>query len=294
MEFVLKPDNRNSSDEDLIGDLKRVANDLWKSYISREEYDKYWRYSEWTLRKRFWGWINTLGKAGMNHLREYDISKEDLILEINRIAKLLNKNSITREEFTINKQISNSAKVEKLFWTWSNAIKESGLTIERIQKRNSEEDYFENLFLVWSHYGRQPTITEMWELPSIISWKSYSYRFWNYRKALEAFVDYINKENIEQQSPTEDTWTKITYSKTHPEKIETKHKTGRTINWRLRFIVMKRDNFKCKGCGRNPATNPNIILHVDHIKAWANWGETVLENLQTLCSVCNIGKSDLE
>ena len=51
---------------------------------------------------------------------------------------------------------------------------------------------------------------------------------------------------------------------------------------------------KCKKCGRSPATDPSIILHVDHIKAWANGGETVLENLQTLCSMCNIGKSDLE
>ncbi|MBS3113013.1 HNH endonuclease [Candidatus Woesearchaeota archaeon] len=57
---------------------------------------------------------------------------------------------------------------------------------------------------------------------------------------------------------------------------------------------MKRDNFKCKNCGRSPAIDMSLILHVDHIKALANGGETVLENLQTLCSKCNIGKSDLE
>jgi 5-methylcytosine-specific restriction endonuclease McrA len=57
---------------------------------------------------------------------------------------------------------------------------------------------------------------------------------------------------------------------------------------------MRRDNFKCKNCGRSPATDQSIILHVDHINAWAKGGETILENLQTLCSVCNIGKSDLE
>jgi 5-methylcytosine-specific restriction endonuclease McrA len=73
----------------------------------------------------------------------------------------------------------------------------------------------------------------------------------------------------------------------------TRHKTKRSINWRLRFLVMRRDNFKCKICGISPAADPKIILHVDHIKAWANGGETVIENLQTLCSVCNIGKSDL-
>jgi hypothetical protein len=75
--------------------------------------------------------------------------------------------------------------------------------------------------------------------------------------------------------------------------VTTRHKTSRNINWRLRFIVVRRDNFKCKSCGRSPATDPTIILHVDHFKAWAKGGETVLENLQTLCSKCEIVKSDL-
>ncbi|MCW5775769.1 MAG: HNH endonuclease [Phycisphaeraceae bacterium] len=32
------------------------------------------------------------------------------------------------------------------------------------------------------------------------------------------------------------------------------------------------------------------MLHVDHILAWSNGGETVLANLQTLCDRCNLGK----
>jgi hypothetical protein len=46
---------------------------------------------------------------------EYGITKEQLISEMNRIANVLNKNTLTREEFTFNKQISNSATVERLF-----------------------------------------------------------------------------------------------------------------------------------------------------------------------------------
>ena len=104
-------------------------------------------------------------------------------------------------------------------------------------------------------------------------------------KGLEIFVSNINnEENISTEKSIANLQVEIS----------TKHKTKREINWRLRFIVMRRDNFKCKNCGRSPATDPSIILHVDHIKAWAKGGETVLENLQTLCSVCNIGKSDLE
>ena len=46
-------------------------------------------------------------------------------------------------------------------------------------------------------------------------------------------------------------------------------------------------------CGASPAKDPSVILHVDHIKPWSKGGETNLDNLRTLCSVCNIGKSDM-
>ena len=71
------------------------------------------------------------------------------------------------------------------------------------------------------------------------------------------------------------------------------HKTKREIGLQLRFKVFKRDNFKCCICGASPAKDPDVELHVDHIIPWSKGGETVYENLQTLCSKCNIGKSNL-
>jgi len=62
---------------------------------------------------------------------------------------------------------------------------------------------------------------------------------------------------------------------------------------RMRFKVMTRDNFKCCACGASPTKDPSVELYVDHITPWAKGGETVLENLQTLCSKCNWEKSDL-
>lgn len=56
---------------------------------------------------------------------------------------------------------------------------------------------------------------------------------------------------------------------------------------------MKRDNFKCGICGAVPAINSDIELQVDHIIPWSKGGETTFDNLQTLCSRCNLGKSDL-
>ena len=70
------------------------------------------------------------------------------------------------------------------------------------------------------------------------------------------------------------------------------HKTNRIPSLQLRFQILKRDNFKCCACGASPAKDPDVELHVDHIIPWSKGGETVLENLQTLCSRCNLGKRD--
>lgn len=57
----------------------------------------------------------------------------------------------------------------------------------------------------------------------------------------------------------------------------------------LRYDVIKRDRYRCRCCGF--AVQDGAHLHVDHIVAVANGGRTVIGNLQTLCTVCNIGKA---
>jgi len=70
-------------------------------------------------------------------------------------------------------------------------------------------------------------------------------------------------------------------------------KNPRQVTPRLRYLVMHRDNNRCVLCGATPANNPNITLHIDHIIPYSKGGHTVMKNLQTLCSLCNLGKSDL-
>lgn len=86
----------------------------------------------------------------------------------------------------------------------------------------------------------------------------------------------------------------IDYEFDTKDTIFASHKTSRDINLRMRFKVMQQDNFKCCLCGASPAKDSSVELHIDHIKPWSKGGETVIENLQTLCSKCNLGKSDLE
>lgn len=111
-----------------------------------------------------------------------------------------------------------------------------------------------------------------------------------------AFVEYINSEEQDDQDKLEEV-DESDNSETNIETFESdlsfKHQTQREPNLRLRFLVMQRDNFKCCACGASPAKDPSVELHIDHIIPWSKGGETVMDNLQTLCSKCNLGKSDL-
>lgn len=57
----------------------------------------------------------------------------------------------------------------------------------------------------------------------------------------------------------------------------------------LRWKVLKRDGYRCRACGAGPENG--AVLHIDHILAISNGGETTLVNLQTLCACCNFGKA---
>lgn len=221
MKFELNDFHRNTSDEELLNDLKAVSNIIKKDTVTMEEYNQYGKYHSTTLTRRFGSWFLCLQKAQLQ---------------------------MSRSKIGI-----------------------------------SNEALFDNIEKVWIKLGKQPSYTQMEEYGEF-SIGTYTKRFGGWRKALEAFVDYVNSTEIkiDESEPTSDTTSDVA-----------NHITRRDINLRMRFIVMKRDNFKCCMCGRSPATTPGLELHIDHIIPWSKGGETVIDNLQTLCSDCNLGKSNL-
>lgn len=66
-----------------------------------------------------------------------------------------------------------------------------------------------------------------------------------------------------------------------------------TITTGYDFWSCAETTFKCRITGRSPATDPTVILEVDHIIPWERGGETVFDNLQTLAKDINSGKSNL-
>ncbi len=305
MKFELNPPGKQYSDSELLVDLRLVAKRLGKKSLKIRDYSvkNGAKFSYQTFKKRFGSWKDALLKAGLHteksvHGVEYgesSINENLLIKDVKSVAKQIGNSALTLEEYIKYGKYSSSA-VCKRFGGWNKAKEKAGLDIGRKYK-SSDEEYFQNIEEVWQKLGRQPKYHEMIKPLSKFHISSYENKFGSWRESLERFIKYINSTNVEKEITEPQSIEDLEVQKTEvipPVSKIKKRQTTRSINWRLRFVVMKRDNFRCKSCGRSPATDPSVILHVDHIKAWANGGETLLENLQTLCSVCNIGKSNLE
>jgi hypothetical protein len=206
------------------------------------------------------------------------VTDSELLADLRRVAKQLNASAVSQPIYREHGQYD-STTVSRRFGTWNKAILAAGLSVSN-EVDISDERLFENLLILWQHYGRQPRRSELAWPPSTMSQTPYSRRFGGWTAALHAFVSYANSSDFD--SPTHRA----------PGSITNRRTTGRDPSLRLRWKVLQRDRFTCCGCGRSPATSAGIELHVDHITAWSNGGETTLENLQTLCSNCNLGKSN--
>ena len=206
------------------------------------------------------------------------VSDDELIADLQRVAQSLNSKTVPQQKYGALGTFDYST-VTRRFGSWNNALRLAGLSLSN-EVDISDERLFENLLVLWQHLGRQPRRSELSSPPSRISQTPYNRRFGSWTASLEAFVNYANGSGVE--SPA-----------VQPDGEATRRTTGRDPSLRLRWQVLQRDRFTCCACGASPALTPSIELHVDHIVPWSKCGKTVLENLQTLCSVCNLGKSNV-
>jgi hypothetical protein len=210
------------------------------------------------------------------------LSDEKLLADLRRVAGILHKDAVTIDEYRDHGRCHPST-IQRRFGSWFAALHQAGLKRTRVLGITDDE-LFGNLENVWIKLGRQPSYGEVKAPVSLYSAGTYEKRFGTWRKALEAFVEYANAGREDGEAEVED-------EQALPEEI--RHSTRRSVSLRLRFLVFRRDSFKCAICGKTPAANPGIELVVDHVTPWSKGGETRLENLQTLCVECNSGKSNL-
>ncbi len=206
------------------------------------------------------------------------VSNEELLTDLRRVASEHDTATVTQETYDASGVFSFTTLVRR-FGSWNKALLEAGL--ETSNSINiSDQRLFENILVLWQHYGRQPRKRELSQPPSTCSEFPYRRRFGSWTSALESFVEFANGSDLESADTSEK-------SKTHSRK------TARDPSLRLRFKVLRSDNFTCRQCGASPARTLGVELHVDHVVPWSKGGLTTFDNLQTLCSQCNLGKSDL-
>jgi hypothetical protein len=283
--FVFAPFHRNVPDELLIQDLQRIAMKLRLATFSQAVYRKHSQFSPLTIASRFGGWNAALIKAGLQSSRHFRESPEVVLNDIRRVAAELKTSRLLLAQYTLEGRYSMPV-IYRLFKSWQRALYFAGLTPSNYRSRATDSELFDNLKQLWQHLGRQPRCTELKPPHSRFGLTPYQRRFGGYQAALKAFVQFI-QSNKDPHAPI----APPPISTPIPTPIH--HKTTRHINWRLRFLILRRDHYKCRACGRSPATQSNVRLQVDHIKPWSQGGETIAANLQTLCDRCNIGKCDL-
>lgn len=206
------------------------------------------------------------------------VSDEDLLFDLRQVARTLGRTTVPQKTYGKRGTYDYSTLIRR-FGSWNDALRAAGLSVSN-EVLIPDERLFENILALWKHYGRQPRRAELASAPSTVSQSPYNRRFGSWTAALQAFVTYANGRDL---APSESPY------EAH---VTQRRSTGRDPSLRLRWQVLKRDRFTCCACGASPAITPGVELQVDHVKPWSKGGETVLANLQTLCTKCNSGKSN--
>jgi hypothetical protein len=211
--------------------------------------------------------------------------------------------------------------MHRRFGSVSAALRKAGIEQVNHGRRYTEDDIFENLLNVWTHYGRPPTALEMDRSPSTVGKNAYLHRFGGWRRALKTFVERANSEaddsrervsdeetspgtvpngeplsaaasinDIETQQPASPIAARPRAVRPTPTNVQPEDRRDPSIG--LRFKVLQRDRFKCVLCGDHPARNAGCVLHVDHVTPWSKGGKTREDNLRTLCATCNVGRGN--
>jgi hypothetical protein len=275
------------SDEALLDELRRVAKELNGKRLTHDNFNQLSRVHSTTLRYRFGSWKNALERAGIDKIiapRSNPLTRETLIAALQAYAKEFPETPVTKDEIARRLGVDRGTITRK-FGQWKNLLIEVAINPVPLGRRYTDEQCYENIVVLWTHYGRQPHFAELNRPPSTVGSKAYLVRWGGWRAALAAFIKYVNQAPDDSAAPAVDNQSNELSSTLSVSIV-----TPRSISLSLRYKVLCRDRFRCGICGRSPAKDPSIELHVDHIIPWSKGGQNTAENLRTLCSDCNLGK----
>ncbi len=277
----------NYSDKNLLAELRRVAAEFNGKRLTRKRFNEISRAHSSTLEYRFGSWKNALDLAGISETiapRFNPLTREAVLASLRAYAAEFSETSVTQEEIAHRLKVGRG-RITRKFGKWQDLLTEVGLSSVPLGRRYTDEECYENIVALWTHYGRQPNFAELKRPPSTVGSKTYVLRWGGWRAALSAFIKYVNQEpQADQKVISEKNSTETSAPQTPPVV------TPRSISLSLRYKVLSRDRFRCVRCGRSPAKDLSVELHVDHQHPWSKGGPNTEENLRTYCFDCNLGK----
>ena len=161
------------SDAAIIEDLRRVSESSPNEPFTIAFYSMRGRYSPSCVKRRFGGWREALDVAEigsrfvgpltterMKAQPGRAMSNEEILAQIRAISARLGRASLAGADIVANSEISQQLLFSR-FGGVSAALRQAGVEQAVLGRRHTEDEVFENLLKVWTHYGRPPTVSEL-------------------------------------------------------------------------------------------------------------------------------------
>jgi hypothetical protein len=224
------------------------------------------------------------------------ISREKVIKELKKVAQIFNYQYFKKRDFDKHSVSCKSTKVISLYGSWESALKAIGIENTPIRKlrkdRASDEDILFEIIRIWKIIGHRPSKAEWESNETHFSYSTIKQRYEGWINACNEAFNIMNQNTINLGSSSKT--VPITNNVIEDSSCIITQENKHDIPLKLRLKVLKRDHFKCVLCGRNPANEPSVELHIDHIIPFSKGGKTNENNLRTLCRECNLGKGNDE
>lgn len=262
--------NIGASDEALIEELQRLADDLGRTPTTRDMAE-YGRRGYSVYISHFSTWNGALKTAGLDPVLTPNIPEEDLLDEIRRLADRLGRTPLTLDMDADGAYHCGTYSTR--FGSWNDALDAAGFDPVHYTDI-SDQDLLSELQRLADVLGRSPRASDM-EAEGKYSHLPYYQRF-------ESWSDALDAAGYEPSWPV--------YGEDHPLWEGGRPNYGKGWNEKKRELVRERDNRTCQSCGRSEEDHLDLRgqkLSVHHIQKARAFDDPEKrnhpDNLVTLC-----------
>jgi hypothetical protein len=191
---------------------------------------------------------------------------ESIIAELQRVATLLGKPIVGAIDLDTHGRVKYHIVLQQ-FGSLRKALEAAGLKSSRFTNATDAEllKIVTDLWVITlRESGRRPRTAEVAKYGFPVAAATIIRRFGSWKKALIGAANAASGETVKAMRIVS---------------------VRRPIAVNKRFLVIKRDRYRCRICNRS-----GVELEVDHIVPVSLGGSDRLDNLQTLCQDCNRGK----